>query len=123
MWAREPDPESNRDPIREFPGRSGWLVEPDQPSPRLRPYAGAPFRPMHFVPLGAPAIAVLQPGERLRCGILERAAVPADTCAAWNGFFTEGTGAEGPPLSEECRSPNRPPVSFDRWHAWLRHRH
>ena len=39
IWARELDPESNRQLLECFPGRKVWLAEPEQNPPRLRLYS------------------------------------------------------------------------------------
>ena len=39
IFARELDPASNEALARYFAARRIWLVEPDQPSPVLRPYS------------------------------------------------------------------------------------
>src|SRR2546421_3473060 len=54
VWARELDPRSNENLMHYFDNRRVWLVEPDAPVPAAVPYRNAPFRPMHFVALGAP---------------------------------------------------------------------
>jgi hypothetical protein len=41
VWARELDPESNRELLKHFPDRKAWLAEPEQDPPRLRLYADA----------------------------------------------------------------------------------
>ena len=38
VWARELDPESNRQLVQSFPGRKVWLLEPEQRPMRLRSY-------------------------------------------------------------------------------------
>ncbi len=44
IWARELDPESNRELLKHFPNRKVWLAEPEHSPPRLRPYLDATSR-------------------------------------------------------------------------------
>ena len=124
VWARELDPESNAELIRYFAGRKVWLVEPDQHPPRLVPYATAPFRPMLFVPLGAPGIPVLRQVEELKPRILKAAAASESaqfSCDVWSYYFIQATGVTGPDVTADCYGAARgQPVSFDHYFAWLR---
>jgi hypothetical protein len=41
IWAREMDPESDRELVRFFKDRKAWLVEPDLSPPKVSPYPRA----------------------------------------------------------------------------------
>ena len=148
VWARELDPASNAALMRYFADRRVWLVEPDQPAPRLIPHSEAVPRPMPFVPIGAPGIAVIRSAPELR-RLLQSRIRPEDatlrTCDSWNRLFTASTGV-GPPADRSgcgdptrrvtferrfnatgvdrpadrsgCADPARP-VTFEHWFAWL----
>jgi hypothetical protein len=109
--------------MRYFSGRRVWLVEPDDPAPRLAPYAEAPPRPMPFVQLGAPGIAVLRSVDEVRRSVLaEAGADPAAerTCDAWNFDFAAVTGVEGPDVTGCFAAGERSrPVGFEHWFEWL----
>jgi len=121
IWARELDRASNTALIGRYPERRPWLVEPDVAQPRLIPYALASPRPMPFVAVGAPGIAVLHsPGELRR--LLEPPSTEAlRSCDVWNYHFTEATGIEGPDVVTGCYTDGDrgQPVTFDRWFIWL----
>jgi hypothetical protein len=123
VWARELDRRSNAELMRYFSGRRVWLVEPDDPAPRLAPYAEAPPRPMPFVQLGAPGIAVLRSVDEVRRSVLADAgANPAAerTCDAWNFDFAAVTGVEGPNVTGCFAAGERSrPVTFEHWFEWL----
>lgn len=122
VWARELDRGSNETLMRHFAGRSAWLVEPDDPAPHLIAYRDAPTRPMRFVQIGAPGIAVLRSADQVKQKVLARAPVNQPyTCDEWNYFFTDTTGVEAPTMSSECYagSDRTQPVSFDHWFSWL----
>ena len=78
VWARELDRGSNAELMRYFGDRRVWIVEPDVPSPELTPYGDAPPRPMQFVQLGAPGIAVLRDPGQLRRRVLEQSGAGRD---------------------------------------------
>ncbi|HLW76048.1 MAG TPA: hypothetical protein VKS01_03665 [Bryobacteraceae bacterium] len=121
VWARELDSASNAKLMGYFAGRETWLIEPGQPSPKLVPYAEAPFRPMRFVQLDAPGIDVLRTDE-VRGRVLDRAAnAKALSCDQWNFYFTAATGVAAPD-SPGCftESDRFAPVSFDYWFEWLK---
>jgi len=124
VWARELDRESNAALLQYFAGRRVWLVEPDVVPTRLVPYENAPARPMPFVQVGAPGIAVLRSAEELRQRVLARTdSREPRTCDFWNFIFTQATGI-GPadPNSADRCYPNdnrAAPVSFDDWFRWL----
>ncbi len=124
VWARELDRISNAELIRHFAGRRAWLVEPEDLAPRLVPYGDAPPRPMPFVQLGAPGIAVLRSVDEVRISVLAQAgAHPAagHTCDAWNAEFTAATGVEGPDVTGCFAGGERGrPVSFEYWFEWLK---
>ena len=124
VWARELDRASNAALMRYFGGRRVWLVEPDAPAPRLTPYDEAPQRPMPFVQLGAPGIAVLRSVEEVRRSVLaEAGGDPASvrTCDAWNFEFRAATGVEGPDVTGCFAAEERSrPVSFEHWFEWLK---
>ncbi|MBZ5723660.1 MAG: hypothetical protein LAP87_01570 [Acidobacteriia bacterium] len=124
VWARELDPASNAKLLRYYAGRRAWLMEPDLPSAPLTPYRDAPFRPMPFVQLGAPGIAVLRSAAEVGRKVLETAGVREDTplsCYGWNFVFTHATGVAGPAVNGECYGGNdrARPVAFTQWFSWL----
>ena len=43
VWAREMDPERNRELLAYFKDRTAWLVEPDVNPPKVSPYRGASY--------------------------------------------------------------------------------
>lgn len=124
VWARELDPGSNARLISYFRDRRAWLVEPDDPAPRLVDYRSAPSRPMPFVQLGAPGIEVLRSPEEVKRKVLARAAAQKDTlfsCDGWNYYFTAATGVAGPNVTLGCYGGNdrAQPVNFEHWFSWL----
>jgi hypothetical protein len=38
VWARDLGPEQDRELLHYYPGRTAWLLEPDQQTPSLTPY-------------------------------------------------------------------------------------
>ncbi len=124
VWARELDRGSNAGLMRYFGDRRVWLVAPDAPPARLTPYSDAPPRPMPFVQLGAPGIAVLRWVDEVRRSVL--AAVGGDensprTCDVWNVEFRAATGVEGPDVTGCFAAGERDrPVSFEHWFEWLK---
>ena len=127
VWARELDRASNEKLMRYFEGRQVWLAEPDLTVPRIRLYREAPSRPMPFVALGAPGIAVLRSPQQVR--ELVRGKGPdtnsPHSCDQWNFYFTEATGVAGPDVSRGCYlgGSRSAPVSFEDWFAWLIRQH
>lgn len=123
VWARELDRGSIAALMRYFGGRRVWMVEPDAPSPKLVPYGEAPPRPMQFVQLGAPGIAVLRDPGQLRRRVLEQPGAGGDallTCDQWNFAFTQATGVSGPDVNIGCYGSGRgQPVSFEQWFGWI----
>jgi hypothetical protein len=123
VWARELDRGSNAELMRYFAGRRVWMVEPDVPSPKPVPYSDAPPRPMQFVQLGAPGIAVLRDPGELRRRILEQPGAGERallTCYQWNFAFTQATGVSGPDVNAACYGSDlAQPVGFEQWFAWL----
>lgn len=125
VWARELDRESNAKLMRYFGDRRVWLVEPDRASPLPVLYRDAPFRPMPFVPLGAPGIEVLHSAAEVRDRVLKKAQAREDTllsCDVWTYYFTEATGVEGPDVVQGCYSGSDrgQKVSFEHWFSWLK---
>jgi hypothetical protein len=124
VWARELDRGSNAGLMRYFGDRRVWLVAPDAPPARLTPYSDAPPRPMPFVQLGAPGIAVLRWVDEVRRSVL--AAVGGDensprTCDVWNVEFRAATVVEGPDVTGCFAAGERDrPVSFEHWFEWLK---
>jgi len=124
VWARELDPASNAALMRYFGDRRRWLMEPDLPAPRLRPYADAPFRPMPFVQLGAPGIDVLRSAAEVRRKVVDQAHGSEDTrftCDGWNYFFTQATRVAAPTDPEGCfpEGDRTREVSLEHWFAWI----
>jgi hypothetical protein len=123
VFARELDRGSNVELMRYFSDRRVWMVEPDVPSPKLVPYGDAPPRPMLFVQLGAPGIAVLRDPVQLRQKVLEQPGAGVDallTCDAWDFVFMQATGVSGPDVTAGCYGSARgQPVRFERWFSWL----
>ncbi len=121
VWARELDPQSNERLIRYFAGRQVWLAEPEPPPARLTRYADAPFRPMPFVPLGAPGIDILQSPEDIRRRMLEIVGSAPRSCYQWSFVFMRVTGIESPPVTEGCYGADRTTeVTLDRWMDWAK---
>jgi hypothetical protein len=125
VWARELDRESNARLLQYFRGRRVWLVEPDAASARLQLYSQAAPRPMPFVQLGAPGIAVLDSVDEIRRKVQAQVAVhetaPLLNCDVWNFYFTEATGVWGPDATNGCYAAGDRAqlVTFDHWFAWL----
>jgi hypothetical protein len=123
VWARELDRGSNAGLMRYYGDRRVWLVEPDVPSPKLVPYGDAPPRPMLFVQLGAPGIAVLRDPEQLKRKVLAEPGAGGDallTCDAWDFVFTQTTGVLGPDVAFGCYQGAREQlVTFEHWFRWL----
>jgi hypothetical protein len=124
VWARELDPESNAKLMRHFGDRTVWLVEPDQPNPRLQTYRDAPTRPMTFVAIGAPGIGVLRSAQEVQRKVLDSATQRGNavhTCDEWNYLFTEATGVGAPNATPGCwgEGGRRHAVAFQHWFDWL----
>ena len=123
VWARELDRASNAELIRYFAGRRAWLIDPDAPGARPVAYAEAPARPMPFVQLGAPGIAVLRRVDEVRRSVLAEAGGDGNsqrTCDVWNFQFTAATGVEGPdPTGCFPAGARSQPISFEYWFEWL----
>ena len=96
VWARELDRESNAELMRYFSGRRVWLVQPDTPGPQAIAYGEVPVRPMRFVRLGAPGLAVLRGVDQVRARVLAQSGEGPRTCDVWNFLFSQATGVSGP---------------------------
>jgi hypothetical protein len=122
VWARELDPESNARLMKYFSGRQTWLLDPDDPRPL--PYADAPFRPMHFVQIGAPGIEVLRSADQIKAKMLAIADAHGTmrSCESWNFYFTRATGVGPPQNPTSCFAggDHDAQVSLDYWLDWLK---
>jgi len=124
VWARELDVRSNRKLLEYFRGRQVWLVQPDQPAPKLARYdEAAPAPSPAFVKLGDGAIEALRSPEEIRRAVIERAGSESLglNCDQWNSIFTTVTGFEAPDASKGCFTAGHrvQPIAFETWFHWI----
>ena len=126
VWARELDRASNRKLLAYFSGRKVWLVEPDEPSPKLISYESAARKPMPFITPGAPGIESLRSVDDVQRNVQVAAGGAVRLgCDYWNYYFEQATGVAGPDVAHGCYQgrDRSQQISFSKYFEWLMQQH